>query len=132
VSMLKNLLRPFARANDFLFVVEVCVFAIVLSGVLLLLLIGILRPVSVLWKAKRAGDEKESYASSAQWAMKLFAKTTAIQLLWSIGVYIAFCLLDLSRDRSRLFILYANVICSIGVFVEGIRRLLRGRKRPEQ
>ena len=121
--MLTKLMRPFFRANDFLFVIEVSVFAVMLSGVLLLLLIGLARTVGMLWKAKQTADQKESSASSTQWAVKLFAKNTTIQLLWSTGAYVAFCLLNLDPVESRLFIIWANVVCSVATFAEGVRRL---------
>ena len=123
--MIRRLLQQLMQANDFVFVPEVIALAIALNLILLLLVIGIAPIVRKLWKGSHGSDQKESPASFAPWAIRCFAKMTGIQVAWSIGAYIAFCLLNISQGKSRLFIIAANLICSISAFTESTRRAAR-------
>jgi hypothetical protein len=127
--MIKTLIRPFMRASDFVFVAEVIALAIVLSGVLLLLVIAVLPTLRTLSKGKQMGDEKESPVNSVQWAFTLFGKMTATQVIWSTVAYLVFCLVNVPRAQSRLFIVAANVIGSVAAFAESMRQLLRSRRK---
>lgn len=126
--MVKATLPQLMQSNDFVFVAVMVTVIIAINVALLLLVIAIGPLVCALLKAKRAGDEKESAASVARLASRVFVKTTVTLVVWTIVAYAAFCLLNISRLQSRLFIVLAGIICSLAAFAESVRRILRNRQ----
>jgi hypothetical protein len=130
--MIRRLLQQLMQANHFVFVAEVIALAIALNLILLLLAIGIAPIIRKLWKGRHGSDQKESPASFAPWAISCFAKMTGIQVAWSIGAYIVFCLLNIPQGKSRLFIIGVNLVCSISAFTESMGRMVKKDERgPE-
>ena len=127
--MVKILLKQLMQANDFVFVAEVIALAITLNLILFFLAIGIAQIVRKVWNGKRGADQKQSSAGFSQWATKHFAKLTAPQITATMVVYAAFYLLNMQQEKSRLFIIGANLICSISAFLGSIRELLAGRRK---
>jgi len=70
-------------------------------------------------------DKKNPLGSFVEWSVGFFRKLTAIQTVWSVAAYAVFWRLNLQQDKSRLFIIGANLICSLSAFAEGMRRMLK-------
>ena len=123
--MIQALIRTLLHANHFMFLVGVCALFIAVSGLLLSLVIAIFPIFRRLQRTEEATDQRESLGSFAQWAARCFARMTAVQTIWSIIAYAGFCVLNLPQGKSRLFIIGANLICSVSAFAESMRRMVK-------